>query len=62
MCIYPDAISVTLFDSDPFVSLTTYDQKHGKSQRFFLSKKALMNQLGDDAEGSINWIVTTILM
>ena len=53
MCIYPDAISVTLSDSDPFVSLTTYDQKHGKSQRFLLSKNTLMNQLGDDAEGSI---------
>ena len=52
MGIYPNTILVTLLDSDPFISLQTYDQKHGQSQRFFLSKETLMNQLGDDAEGN----------
>lgn len=53
MNIYPNAILVTLSFSDPFVSLQTYDEKHGKSQRFFLRKDALMSQLGDDAEDSV---------
>ena len=52
MNIYPNAILITLSLSEPFVSLQTYDEKHGKSQRFFLRKDALISQLGDDAEGS----------
>ena len=48
MCIYPDAILVTLSLSEPFVSLQTYGEKHGKSQRFYLSKQSLLN-----AESSI---------
>lgn len=43
MNIYPDAILITLTLSEPFVSLQTYDEKHGKSQRFYLSKQSLLN-------------------
>lgn len=53
MSIYPNTILVTLLDSEPFILLQTYDEKHGKSQRLYLRKDTLMNQLGDDAEGSI---------
>ena len=41
MSIYTDPILVTLSYDDPFISLQTLDSKHGKSQRFFLSKEAL---------------------
>ncbi len=41
MSIYSDPILVTLSYDDPFISLQTLDSKHGKSQRFFLSKEAL---------------------
>ena len=53
MCIYPDAILVTMSLSEPFVSLQTYDEKHGQSQHFYLKKDSLLSQLGDDAEGSV---------
>lgn len=53
MNIFNSPILVTLADSDPFVLLQTYDEKHGKSQRFYLKKDSLMSQLSDDAEGSI---------
>ena len=53
MSIFNNPIIITLSDSDPFVTLQTYDQKHGRSQHFYLSKQTLQNQLGDDAECSI---------
>ena len=37
MSIYSDPILVTLSHDVPFITLQTYDEKHGKSQRFFLS-------------------------
>ena len=52
MSIYLNAILVTLSLSEPFVCIRTYDEKHGRSQRFFINKSTLLNQLGDDAEGN----------
>ncbi len=52
MSIFNNPILVTLFGSDPFLQLQTYDEKHGQSQRFYLTKGALQGQLDDDAEGS----------
>jgi len=52
MNIFNNPILVTLSDSDPFVLLQTYDEKHGKSQRFYLTKRILHSQLDDGAEGS----------
>ena len=52
MNIYPNAILITLFDSDPFISIQTFEQRHGQSQRFYLTKHALHSQLDDGAEGS----------
>ena len=52
MNIYLNAILVTLTLSEPFVTIRTYDEKHGRSQRFFINKSTLLNQLGDDAEGN----------
>ena len=53
MCIYTNAIIINLSLSEPFVSLQTYDEKHGKSQHFYLKKDSILIQLGDDAEGSV---------
>lgn len=53
MNIFNDPIMITLRDSDPFVSVVTFDPMHGKSQNFYLTKASLLNSLGDHAEGSI---------
>ena len=50
MSIFNNPILVTLSDSDPFVQLQTYDEKHGQSQRFYLTKSTFENLLGDDTE------------
>lgn len=52
MNIYVNAILVTLTLNEPFVTISTYDEKHGRSQRFFISKSTLLNQLGGDAAGN----------
>ena len=52
MCIYLNAVLITLSLSEPFVDIRTFDEKHGRSQRFFINKSTLQNQLGDDAEGN----------
>lgn len=52
MSIFENPVLVTLSGSDPFVSLQTFDEKHGKSQHFYLHKQTLINQLGDDADGN----------
>ena len=52
MNIFDNPVLVTLSDSDPFVTIQTYDSKHGQSQRFYLHKQTLLRQLGDDAEGN----------
>ena len=44
MCIYENPILVTLDDNDRYIALRTYDEKHGRSQRFFLSKEALTQE------------------
>ncbi len=50
--IFENPILVALSDNDPFITIRTYDPKHGQSERFFLSKETLLNQLGGDAEGN----------
>lgn len=52
MSIFDNPILVTLSDSEPFVLLQTYDEKHGQSQRLYLTKGALQRQFDDGAEGS----------
>lgn len=52
MNIFDNPVLVTLSDSEPFVTIQTYDSKHGQSQRFYLHKQTLLRQLGDDAEGN----------
>lgn len=52
MSIFNNPILVTLSDSEPFLQLQTYDEKHGQSQRFYLTKGALQGQFDDGAEGS----------
>ncbi len=53
MSIFLDPIIITLSDTDPLVSLQTYDPKHGWSQRFYLTKEALISQLADDPACSV---------
>lgn len=53
MNIFDNPVLVKLSDSDPFVTIQTYDPKHGQSQRFYLHKQSLIMQLGDDAEGNV---------
>lgn len=50
MNIFNNPVLITLTDSDPFVTIQTYDEKHGHSQRFYLHKESLQGQLGDTAE------------
>ena len=50
--IFENPILVTLSLSEPFVCIKTFDEIHGRSQRFFISKSALQSQLCDDAEGN----------
>lgn len=50
--IFENTILVTLSLSEPFVCIRTYDEKHGRSQRFFINKSTLLEQLGADAEGN----------
>lgn len=50
MNIFNNPILVTLTDSDPFVTIQTYDEKHGHSQHFYLRKQTLQGQLCDTAE------------
>ncbi len=51
MSIYQQPILVSLSDSNIFVMLQTYDPQNGRSQRFYLSKKTLVDQLDHTAEG-----------
>lgn len=53
MNIFNDPILITLSGSGLFVAIVTYDQVHGRSQRFLLSKDTLYDQLGEHAESSI---------
>ena len=53
MSIFSNPIIVTLSDTEPLVSLQTYDAKHGWSQRFYLTKEALHSQLSDGVEHSV---------
>lgn len=53
MNIFHDPIIITISDTDPLISLQTYAPKHGWSQRFYLTKEALDNQLRDNAEGCV---------
>ena len=53
MNIFNNPILITLSDSDPFVNLQTYDEKHGRSQHFYLRKRTLEEQLGENAEGVV---------
>lgn len=52
MNIFNNPILVTLSSSGFFVALKTYDQIHGRSQRFLLSKDTLYDQLGEHAESN----------
>ncbi len=45
MSIFNNPILITLSSSGLFIALTTYDQTHGRSQRFLLSKDTLCDQL-----------------
>ncbi len=53
MSIFHDPIIITLSDTDPLISLQTYDAKHGWSQRFYLTKEALNSQLANDVEHGV---------
>lgn len=53
MNIFNNPVLITLTDSDPFVTIQTYDQKHGHSQHFYLHKASLQGQLGENAEGVV---------
>ncbi len=53
MNIFNNPILITLSSSGFFIALMTYDQMHGRSQRFLLSKDTLYDQLGEHAESSI---------
>ena len=53
MSIFINPVLITLTDSDPFINLQTYDEKHGHSQHFYLHKETLQGQLGDNAEGVV---------
>ena len=53
MCIFNNPILITLAGSGLFVSITTFDLKHRRSQRFYLSKNTLYDQLGEHAESSV---------
>lgn len=53
MSIFSNPVLITLTDSDPFVTLQTYDEKHGHSQHFYLRKQTLQEQLGENAEGIV---------
>ena len=50
MNIFSNPILITLSSSGLFVALVTYDQMHGRSQRFLLSKDTLHDQLGKHAD------------
>ena len=52
MNIFNNPILITLSNSGLFVAIVTYDQMHGRSQRFLLSKDILHDQLRDHDEGS----------
>lgn len=52
MSIFHDPILITLSSSGLFVALVTYDQMHGRSQRFLLSKDTLSDQFGEHAENN----------
>ena len=51
MSIYQRPILIHLSDSNNFVILQTYDPRNGRSQRFYLSKRTLVDQLDHTAEG-----------
>ncbi len=51
MSIFRHPILVHLSDSNNFVMLQTYDPQHGRSQRFYFSKRTLVDQLDHTAEG-----------
>ena len=53
MNIFNNPVLITLSDSDPFVTIHTYDEKHGHSQHFYLRKQTLQGQLGENAEGVV---------
>ena len=53
MSIYANSVMVTLSNSNTFITLQTYDRKHGSSQRFYISKEALERQLNENTTGSI---------
>ena len=53
MSIFINPVLITLTDSDPFINLQTYDEKHGHSQHFYLRKEILQGQLGENAEGVV---------
>ena len=53
MNIFSNPVLITLTDSDPFVAIQTYDEKHGHSQHFYLCKQTLRGQLGENAEGVV---------
>lgn len=50
MNIFSNPVLITLSDSDPFVAIQTYDEKHGHSQHFYIRKQTLQGQLCDTAE------------
>ncbi len=52
MNIFNNPILITLSSSGLFVAIVTYDQMHGRSQRFLLSRDILHDQLRDHDEGS----------
>ena len=51
MSIFQQPILVKLSDSGNFVMLQTYDPQNGRSERFYLSKRTLTDQLDHTAEG-----------
>ncbi len=51
MSIFQQPILVNLSDSNNCVVLQTYDPKNGRSERFYLSKRTLADQLDHTAEG-----------
>ena len=53
MSIFNNPVLITLTDSDPFINLQTYDEKHGHSQHFYIRKETLQQQVGENAEGVV---------
>ena len=51
MSIFQQPILVKLSDNNNFVMLQTYDPQNGRSERFYLSKRTLVDQLDHTAEG-----------